>query len=280
LQRKLISGGYLNINRPTGWFGKMTVSALKKWQQANNLTATGDIGASDRAVLCGGVTAPATQPVVTTPGTFSRPYISSISPQSGPAGTVLTLTGSGFGSASVFDMWGPIAPGFASEHVGMAISSVTSGKIVVPTRGTLDVGNYNVQVVGGGQQIWGTAPTSNMVSFTVTPSSSAQSYIPVLLKDVSGYFSTTANNFVSTSGTIVSVSNNDSNIQILLTDNNSHYLLVTSARAFAGNYSVLIGQLKVGQTITVKGRAGYTNIYNNLGMIGMISLSPQDGIQI
>ncbi|MCX6712573.1 MAG: peptidoglycan-binding protein [Candidatus Vogelbacteria bacterium] len=55
VQQKLIAGGYLNINRPTGWFGKMTVSALKKWQQANSLTATGDVGASDRTVLCGGI---------------------------------------------------------------------------------------------------------------------------------------------------------------------------------------------------------------------------------
>ena len=34
LQKVLISGGYLNIIKPTGYFGKLTTAAVKLWQNA------------------------------------------------------------------------------------------------------------------------------------------------------------------------------------------------------------------------------------------------------
>jgi len=51
LQEILISGGYLNIAAPTGYFGNLTKAAVMKWQTANDLTADGKIGPISRGVL-------------------------------------------------------------------------------------------------------------------------------------------------------------------------------------------------------------------------------------
>jgi len=54
LQQVLISGGFLKIQKPTGYFGKLTMGAVKQWQNATNKFAvTGEIGSNDRGVLCG-----------------------------------------------------------------------------------------------------------------------------------------------------------------------------------------------------------------------------------
>ncbi|MFA6476264.1 MAG: peptidoglycan-binding domain-containing protein [Candidatus Paceibacterota bacterium] len=60
LQRILISGGYLRVAKPTGWFGKMTMNAVKQWQNANAkvgraVSGNGSINASDRGILCGNI---------------------------------------------------------------------------------------------------------------------------------------------------------------------------------------------------------------------------------
>jgi len=55
LQNWLRASGYLNIPKPTGYFGPLTTSALKHWQRDNNLTPTGKIGAGERLALCGKV---------------------------------------------------------------------------------------------------------------------------------------------------------------------------------------------------------------------------------
>lgn len=52
LQKWLI-GTYLNIAKPTGYFGSMTRSAIKRWQKDNFLTPTGKIGFAERLALCG-----------------------------------------------------------------------------------------------------------------------------------------------------------------------------------------------------------------------------------
>jgi len=85
LQKILIKGGYLNIKNPTGYFGKMTMVAIKVWQKVNNLPPTGSIGSSERSVLCGSIT-PVEPPVV-----GKAPWISTISYISGK--NVVTITG-------------------------------------------------------------------------------------------------------------------------------------------------------------------------------------------
>lgn len=52
LQQVLISGGYLKIAAPTGYFGPATQAALAAWQKANNITpAVGYFGPKTRAAM-------------------------------------------------------------------------------------------------------------------------------------------------------------------------------------------------------------------------------------
>lgn len=51
LQQFLIDGGYLHIDAPSGYFGQMTMTAVKAFQTANALPQTGFVGPLTRAIL-------------------------------------------------------------------------------------------------------------------------------------------------------------------------------------------------------------------------------------
>jgi peptidoglycan hydrolase-like protein with peptidoglycan-binding domain len=51
LQGILIADGDLHISAPTGWFGPLTFAAVKEYQAANGVPATGFVGPLTRAVL-------------------------------------------------------------------------------------------------------------------------------------------------------------------------------------------------------------------------------------
>ena len=51
LQSRLIADGYLAINSPTGYFGSLTLAALKHYQLANRIPATGYFGPQSRASM-------------------------------------------------------------------------------------------------------------------------------------------------------------------------------------------------------------------------------------
>lgn len=55
LQKILIAKGYLKIDAPTGWFGPLTLAAVKEYQAANSITATGFVGPLTRAALNSGL---------------------------------------------------------------------------------------------------------------------------------------------------------------------------------------------------------------------------------
>jgi len=96
------------------------------------------------------------------------PVITSISPTSGPVGTTVTLTGSGFGSASMVDITGGDSKG--GPNPIFVSSSVF--RFVIPN--DLDAGIYNIRIVGSQSQTHGTLPTSNTVSFTVNAPTTRQ----------------------------------------------------------------------------------------------------------
>ncbi len=51
LQKILIAGGYLKVDAPTGYFGTMSVEAVKAYQAANGLEQAGIVGPKTRAIL-------------------------------------------------------------------------------------------------------------------------------------------------------------------------------------------------------------------------------------
>ncbi|MEJ0053265.1 MAG: peptidoglycan-binding domain-containing protein [bacterium] len=54
LQETLIADIYLKIDAPTGYFGPMTLAAVKLWQAAHGVPATGYVGPLTRAALNSG----------------------------------------------------------------------------------------------------------------------------------------------------------------------------------------------------------------------------------
>lgn len=51
LQTLLIKDGYLHINPPTGYFGSLTLAAVKEYQTAHKIPDTGFVGPLTRAAL-------------------------------------------------------------------------------------------------------------------------------------------------------------------------------------------------------------------------------------
>ncbi len=51
LQKLLIAQGFLKVAAPTGWFGPLTQAAVKKYQTAHKISATGFVGPLTRAQL-------------------------------------------------------------------------------------------------------------------------------------------------------------------------------------------------------------------------------------
>jgi peptidoglycan hydrolase-like protein with peptidoglycan-binding domain len=51
LQVVLIAGGFLVIDAPTGYFGKLTFAAVKAYQKAHGLPQVGNVGPLTRAQL-------------------------------------------------------------------------------------------------------------------------------------------------------------------------------------------------------------------------------------
>ena len=83
LQSFLKSKNYLNY-RVTGYFGPLTLAAVKNFQRGNDIISTGYVGPITRARIS-----------VVSCGTMA-PTISFLFPTSGPVGTSVTITGNRF----------------------------------------------------------------------------------------------------------------------------------------------------------------------------------------
>ena len=91
LQNYLVAAGYLNA-APNGVFGPATLAAVKSFQTANNISATGTVGPLTRAALelksCG--VAPTPTPVATPTPTLTPTPVAT--PQSAPTATSIITT--------------------------------------------------------------------------------------------------------------------------------------------------------------------------------------------
>jgi peptidoglycan hydrolase-like protein with peptidoglycan-binding domain len=54
LQKVLVAAGFLKIDAPTGYFGPLTLAAVKAYQTAHGISSTGFVGPLTRAALNAG----------------------------------------------------------------------------------------------------------------------------------------------------------------------------------------------------------------------------------
>ncbi len=107
LQNFLVSKGYGTFSG-RGYYGPLTFAAVQNFQRANNISAVGYVGPFTRAKIqalsCGNIS--------------SNVSITSISQSSGPIGTTVTLTGTGFGVV-------PPYPTLTNNSLGFAYAGNT-----------------------------------------------------------------------------------------------------------------------------------------------------------
>ena len=165
LQDFLASQGYFS-GASIGIFGPATQRAVIAFQRDNGLPATGYVGALTRAALakrCG------------TPPIANAVRIYSMTPRSGPVGTLVTIDGTGFTNDNTIHFGSGVVPHVAmsGQNIG-GVQKLTfivpdaltpacyymSPRCLMPSRET-SPGNYDVSVEN-------TNGTSNGVTFTVT----------------------------------------------------------------------------------------------------------------
>lgn len=126
LQQFLISGGFLKIITPTGYFGPLTKAALGKWQASENIYPTaGFFGPLSRArinLIFNQIQVPTT-PVQTTATT---PII--ITPTSSPLTTTPSLPVNGTGTPSRLNI-----PKINVDASVLALGLATSGVMEIPS---------------------------------------------------------------------------------------------------------------------------------------------------
>ncbi|HVM73557.1 MAG TPA: IPT/TIG domain-containing protein [Candidatus Paceibacterota bacterium] len=162
LQTFLYQEGELSVGA-TGYFGPLTLGAVRQFQSSQGIFTTGYVGMLTRAAItqlsCG----------TTTPPT-SGLYIKSLSPSSGTVGTTVTIYGSGFSSDNTIN-FGSGALVHVASNDGATLSFTVPQSLnplcyysgcMIASRQTTP-GTYSISVTTGGN-------TSNTVSFTVTSS--------------------------------------------------------------------------------------------------------------
>jgi peptidoglycan hydrolase-like protein with peptidoglycan-binding domain len=100
MQSYLIAQGYLANGSATGYFGTLTLAAVKRFQSAHGISPTGFFGDSTRTALynaaCTDQQVPGNPNNPSNPTSYA-PVITSFSPSSGPFGTTITIYGRNFG---------------------------------------------------------------------------------------------------------------------------------------------------------------------------------------
>ncbi len=165
LQIFLQARGYL-YTAPSGYFGYMTMAAVRSFQSSQGILSSGYVGPLTRAAItrisCGG-TVPPVPPTNTL-------HINSLSPSSGVIGTTVTINGTGFTSDNTIN-FGNGAIMHVSSSNGTTLTFTVPSYLnaacyysypscLMPSQQVMP-GSYNVTVQNGNG-------TSNPVQFTVT----------------------------------------------------------------------------------------------------------------
>ncbi len=187
LQVYLNATGYMQYPA-TGYFGSLTYRAVVAFQNANGLPATGFVGPLTRAQIqnlsCG--TTPSPNPTPNPSGVS----IFNMTPQSGPVGTTVTLTGRWFTDSNMIHFGNGVIANVPSSG-GIAISCTTDPSCIPGIRQTItftipsSVGPYcppgamcpmYLQLLTPGTYpvyVTNANGTSNTMTFTVTGGTSA-----------------------------------------------------------------------------------------------------------
>ncbi|MDB5204638.1 MAG: Cell wall lytic [Candidatus Taylorbacteria bacterium] len=122
LQLYLSQTGYFSV-APSGYFGQVTMGAVRNFQRDHGITILGSVGPLTRAeiarVSCGTVTA-------------LTPHIDSITPTKGSSGTVVTILGSGFANSNIIKF------GSGGINTSMVTANGTQITFTIPKF----IGNY------------------------------------------------------------------------------------------------------------------------------------------
>lgn len=167
LQDFLQSNGYLSVN-PTGFYGLMTVSSVKKFQAANGISQAGFVGVGTKAKIkelsCGST------PIISAPAPTSNsvvlvtPVITGISPNSGKSGDTITLYGTGFDNTSEVSYF-KNGSYMGGTSVGSNVTVMPSGVSISFKVLSLPNGVYQIKVrnIATGSQ----ATESNIMNLTI-----------------------------------------------------------------------------------------------------------------
>jgi hypothetical protein len=153
-------------------FGGVAASSFSVNPSGTQITATVPSGAVTGKITvttAGGTATSATNFTVTT----TAPTISSFSPKSGPIGTAVRISGSGFAGATAVRFNGVAAASFTVNAQGTRIDTkvptgATTGKITVTTPGGTATSATNFTVTIPAPTISGFSPTSGRTGTAVT----------------------------------------------------------------------------------------------------------------
>lgn len=274
LQTFLISKRYLAAGLSTGYFGSLTFSAVRSFQAANGIISTGYVGPLTRAKIsaltCGTTTTP--------PVGINAPVLTSVTPQSGPFGTAVTIYGRNFSRTSNSINFAGVnnivtnVPSYDGVSVQFTVpaSPCPQGNNVCPMM-ALAPGQYPISVTTSGG-------TSNSVMFTAGNTNTTNT--PPTLYGIDG--PTTLN--VSEQGTwtvrALDVTGGGLSYTVVWGDENQQYggYYYTSSNTYvqSGSFTHVYKQAGTYKpTFTVKGSNGLTaQVSITVNVVGGTTTNP------
>lgn len=161
LQRFLIDGSYLFDTPITGFYGNLTMGAVQRFQRDHGIEMTGYVGPLTRASIqstsCQSVQSPVPTGTVTVDA-GKTPHITSLSPNRGEVGTMVTVKGKDFDANNNTVIFGNTAVN------GVSATGTMSFRVPQTNQG---VGKYQVYVINQYGR------SSNVLTYTLAAKSNS-----------------------------------------------------------------------------------------------------------